>query len=437
MNSTQATERRQGANSIAEDLERKIRAGQIAEGDRLPSIRGLAEELDLSPATVAAAYQRLRSRGLVVATKRGTVVAPKPELPVRSSASTQSVGRDVSDGNPDLRLLPDLGQLDPTAVPIQYGESQNVKALVDLGREMFEIDGVPASHLAIVGGSHDAVERALAAHLLPGDSVAVEDPGYAGTHDLVRAMGLVGYPIPIDDEGLRPESLNQALARGVSAVVLTNRAQNPTGAALSETRARQLATILDRYPEVLVIEDDHAGPVCGAPFFTTVTEDRHRWIVVRSFGKYLSPDLRVAVMVGDSLTVHRVQSKQLVGTGWVSQMLQHLVVRGLSDPRCIAALEAAEESYRQRRERLLQELSSRGVSASAPSGFNVWIPVERETEVWGRLRDAGWVAAPGEAFRIESGPAIRVTISQLDLEDLAPLADDLVRAVSGRSAPTA
>lgn len=437
MNSTQTPSLRQGANSIAEDMERRIRGGLMEEGERLPSIRSLAEELGLSPATVAAAYQRLRNRGLVVATRRGTVVAPKPELPVRSAVSGKAIGRDVSDGNPDLRLLPDLGRLDPTAEPIQYGESQNLTALVELGREMFESDGVPAEHIAVVGGSHDGVERALAAHLLPGDRVGVEDPGYAGSHDLVRAMGLVGYPVLVDDEGPIPGDMERALIDGLAAVVLTNRAQNPTGAALSENRARELALVFDRYPEVLVIEDDHAGPVCGAPFRTTVTEERNRWIVVRSFGKYLAPDLRVALMVGDGLTLRRVQSKQLVGTGWVSQMLQRLVVRGLSDVECVAALEAAERSYRERRERLLDELRERGVPASAPSGFNVWIPVDRETEVWGRLRDAGWVVAPGEAFRIESDPAIRVTISSLDLEDMSPLAEDIARAVSERTNPGA
>lgn len=435
MNSTQSPNSRQGANSIAEDLERRIREGELDEGERLPSIRGLAEELDVSPATVSAAYGRLRSRGLIVASRRGTVVAPTPELPVRSSAPSEDVsGRDVSDGNPDPRLLPDLGSIDMgDGAPLLYGATQDLEELTDVGRRLFEEDSVPADNLAIVGGSHDGVERALSAHLLPGDRVAVEDPGYSGTHDLVRAMGLVMQPVSIDDRGMRPSSLESVLSGGVSAVILTNRAQNAMGSAMDSERAAELSDLVDSHPDCLVIEDDHAGPVSGAPFHTTIGSVRARWIVVRSFGKYLAPDLRVGVMAGDALTVSRVRSKQLVGTGWVSRLLQRLVVRGLTDEGCIAMLHRAEGSYTERRNALREALSSHGIEISAASGFNVWVPVEKETEAWGSLLRSGWVVAPGEDFRIESPPGIRITVSSLEVGDMEELAAAVAAAITSRT----
>ena len=114
-----------------------------------------------------------------------------------------------------------------------------------------------------MGGALDAIERVLQAHLRPGDRVAVEDPGYPGVLDLVAALGLVPEPVPLDDAGVRPEGLQRALRAGARACVLTPRAQNPTGAAFDEKRVRALRQVLDAHPDVLVIEDDHAGPGGG------------------------------------------------------------------------------------------------------------------------------------------------------------------------------
>jgi DNA-binding transcriptional MocR family regulator len=425
---------RQGANSIAEDLERRIRAGELGPGDRLPAIRGLAGDLGVSPATVSAAYGRLRARGLIVASRRGTVVAPMPELISSATRAEPVPGRDLSDGNPDPRLLPNLGSISVADEHVMYVEGRELGDLVEVTRRDFEHDGVPAADIAIVGGSHDGVERALSTRLLPGDCVAVEDPGFPWTRDLVRAMGLVMTPVPIDSQGMLPAGLQAALSGsgGAAAVVLTNRAQNPTGAALTPERSGELARILDRHPEVMVIEDDHAGPVCGAPFATTATPGRESWVVVRSFGKYLAPDLRVASMAGDPLTIARVKARLAVGTGWVSTMLQRLVVRGLRDPECRAMLEKARESYTERRERMCAALKAHGVVVDAPSGFHVWVPVERETEAWSHLAQSGWTVAAGEAFRLDSPPGLRITLSSLEPEEIEPLAVAIATAV-GRS----
>jgi DNA-binding transcriptional MocR family regulator len=95
-----------------------------------------------------------------------------------------------------------------------------------------------------------------------------------------------------------------------------------------------------------------------------------------------------------------------------------------------ASVAAAEAAYAERRARLIAELADRGIAASAPSGLNVWIPVEREAPVIEGLLAAGWSVGPGELFRLESQPGIRVTISCLDPDDAPRLADDLAKVLS-------
>ena len=67
--------------------------------------------------------------------------------------------------------------------------------------------------------------------------VAIEDPAWANLIDLVAALGLDPVPIEVDGEGPTAEGLRRALGSAVAAVVVTNRAQNPTGAALTGARS--------------------------------------------------------------------------------------------------------------------------------------------------------------------------------------------------------
>jgi DNA-binding transcriptional MocR family regulator len=148
--------------------------------------------------------------------------------------------------------------------------------------------------------------------------------------------------------------------------------------------------------------------------------------------KWLGPDLRLAVLTGDPGTVARVQGRQLVGTGWVSHLLQGLAVAMWSAPDAAGLLERGRRTYRERREALSGALAARGVEAHGRSGMNLWVPVADEGAVTRRLLEAGWAVLPGERFRLRSRPAIRVTVSALDVADAAALAGDLEAAMAPR-----
>ncbi|MGA8810114.1 MAG: aminotransferase class I/II-fold pyridoxal phosphate-dependent enzyme, partial [Thermoanaerobaculia bacterium] len=303
----------------------------------------------------------------------------------------------------------------------------NDPELITLARKQFKDDGVPAGSIAVVSGALDGMERVLREHLRPGDRVLVEDPCFTGVADLLHALALVPAPVAADDEGLLPAALQRAPS--AVAIIVTPRAQNPTGAAFSERRGRQLRTLLKQQPELLIVEDDHAGPVSGAPYVTLIDGARERWAVVRSVSKSLGPDLRVAITAGDARTIARVEGRQTLGIRWVSHILQRLVVALWRDKSVHKQLARAERTYTQRRNALIDALRDLNIAAHGASGLNVWIPLPEESAVIQSLFQRGWAVAAGERYRIKTPPAIRVTIASLDEQDAHTFANDLAEVL--------
>lgn len=431
-----------GADSIAASIEEAIAAGSLAPGDALPTVRELAGQLGVNANTAAAAYRLLRQRGAVeTAGRRGTRVRHRPATTPRSLLALDIPAgvRDLSTGNPDPALLPLAGATLPDRVagrPVLYGEPAMSAALAEFARAALSADGVPADHLAVTSGALDGIERVLTAHLRPGDRVAVEDPGWANLLDLLAALGVSAEPVQVDDCGPLPAELARALDRGVRGVIITNRAQNPTGAALSADRADDLRRLLaHRAGDLLLVEDDHCAGISGAPLHTLAGVTRH-WAFVRSASKAYGPDLRVAVLAGDQRTVDRVHGRLRLGPGWVSHLLQDLAVSLWSDPAAARRVATAERQYADTRRRLSAALAERDVDAHACSGLNVWIPVPDETVAITRLLREGWAAAPGTRYRIGTPPGIRVTIADLTADEINPLAEAIAQALHSAGRPS-
>ncbi|BET51444.1 aminotransferase class I/II-fold pyridoxal phosphate-dependent enzyme [Kitasatospora aureofaciens] len=404
-------------------------------------MRELAQRLGVNPNTVAAAYRTLRERGVIeTAGRRGSRVRAKPATTGREFIRVEVPAgvRDVSDGNPDPALLPALGPVFAAAAgqgdrePVLYGHAPVDPELARVARAELDADGVPDGPVAVTSGSLDAMERVLAAHLKAGDAVAVEDPGWGSLLDLVPALGLRTVPVGVDDQGPLPEDVRRVLAAGARALVVTDRAQNPTGAAVGPARARALRSVLRDHPGTLLIEDDHGHGIVDLPLHPLAGTTRS-WAFVRSAAKACGPDLRLAVLTGDPVTLDRVRGRQRLGPGWVSRITQRAVARlwadGAVDGRAVAGV------YGRRRDALLGALAEHGVTGQGRSGMNVWIPVPDETGAVARLLHAGWAVAPGARFRLAAPPGIRITVSTLGEEDTGPLAAAVAAAVGPGAGP--
>ncbi|GGD62556.1 aminotransferase class I/II-fold pyridoxal phosphate-dependent enzyme [Microbacterium murale] len=421
------------SSAIAKAFSAAIASGELAVGTALPSIRSLSEEIGVSPGTVALAFRLLRERGVITSAHgKRSRVAERPPIPRPFRLPLPDDVRDLSTSSPDPALLPDVGSfLSPDLyAPRLYNTPALDDALVPIMSAQFAADGIDGQ-LTVVNGALDGMERILATHLRPGDAVIVEDPQWVSSLSLFRVLGLTVVPVPVDDEGMIPSALAEALgSRRSAALILTPRAQNPYGSALSPERAERLRAVIAKTPELIVIEDDHASLIAGAPASTLAT-GRQKWAVIRSMSKALGPDLRIAVMSSDAETADRVEGRLLLGPGWVSHLTQRLVAAVLSDEQAVAQIATAERVYTERRSAFAGALADRGIPSVGRSGMNVLIPVAEESTLAGFLLTRGWAVRTGEPFRLHTPPFIRVTTAALKPEDGVRLADDLRFALGG------
>ncbi|MBE8718099.1 MocR-like B6 salvage transcription factor PtsJ [Cellvibrio polysaccharolyticus] len=423
------------AADIFESIRALVQNGQLPPGAALPTVRDLALQLTVNRNTVAAAYQRLVTAGIAVTRGRhGTFIRERQAPGEQEGSPFDSPLTDVASGNPAPDLLPDpLQYLNREAYSTRlYGEAVINPELEALAIDWFREDCANPYEVNITHGAVDAIERLLITHLVTGDKVAIEDPCFLGSINTLRLKGFQILPVAVDERGMRPEALAQALAEGARAVICTPRAHNPTGCSVDAARAKVLKKLLAQHPNLLIIEDDHFALLANTPCHSLVSPTNRCWAMVRSVSKCYGPDLRIAFVASDPETSQRLRMRLASGTTWVSHILQNIVFNLLRSKDVKKIVAAARNSYTEKRTRLIHALEKKGIAVqSQADGLNVWVSLTASTaSVTERMAQCGWLVRNGEGFYVSnSQPALRLTIATLSLSQIENLADDLLQCL--------
>ncbi|MDQ1289243.1 MAG: 2-aminoadipate transaminase [Actinomycetota bacterium] len=195
------------------------------------------------------------------------------------------------------RVVAGLLATDP-GLALQYGPTEGHEPLrawiaayesLRCGRE------VALDQVLVTAGSQQALDLVARTLCSPGDTIVVEEPGYLGALQVLRAAGIRLVPVPVDADGLDVENLAVRLAAGLRPVAVhtVTSFQNPSGTTLREPRRRMLAALADRYGFV-VVEDDPYAELCfdGRPR-PPVRSFGDRVVTLGSFSKTVAPGLRV------------------------------------------------------------------------------------------------------------------------------------------------
>nr|WP_309502223.1 PLP-dependent aminotransferase family protein [uncultured Roseovarius sp.] len=284
-----------------------IRSGRLTPGTRMPPVRELAWKLGITPGTVARAYKLATDEGLVeAAVGRGTFVTGAPQPVV---APPEPLINFTQSGLLDFRAarVPEVGQSRAIrAVLQQLGQMQDAPYLdyptsqTDLAARQQVVGWIGQDRAGrltpddiVLGlGAQNTVMMVLQACLHgPSPVVLTESLAYPGVRHAARLLRAQLIGVEIDEEGLRPDRLEEALRRhGGQVLLLSPHAHSPTTARMGLERRQRIADIAERY-QLQIIEDDcHVINRPDMPSFRAICPERG-WFV-SSLTKSVSAALR-------------------------------------------------------------------------------------------------------------------------------------------------
>lgn len=389
-------------------------------GDKLPSLRSLANKLNLSVPTVQQAYQELERIGEVEARpKSGYYLkaesiefnrpkrierAPKPVQVKRQSLIEQVYDAIHQPGN-----LP-LGIANPVAAypsdkalarimrkvmshegakAIAYGPMDGHPALkrqlsvryLDFGLQLSPDD------MVITNGAQEALAIALQCVAKPGDIIAVESPCYFGILELIESLGMMAYEIPLcPDDGLWLDDLAQSLHdHPIQACIFSTSITNPMGSYMPDERRRQLVELLEEQ-QIPLIEDD----VYGDLYFTNKRGTPAQYyskkglvITCASFSKTAAPSYRVGWLITSKYIekARRLKRALSCSTPLINQKtLSEFIASGEYD-RAMKHLRQTLLCNRDRMIALIQQHFPENIRVSEPQGGAVlWVELPKHCD---------------------------------------------------------
>jgi GntR family transcriptional regulator/MocR family aminotransferase len=327
------------AVQLAEELRAAAGDGRLRVGDRLPSTRALAIQLNVSRTVTAAAYEQLHAEGWIAGRHgSGTYVTTAPPGSIRPRPTRSRSGAaagaevDLTPGSPWAggidraawrRAWRAAADVPPLPRPERAGLPAYRAAVAEhllrhrglrVRGELEELREQGAGEAVVAtAGTSAAVAELAAAVLKPGDTVAVEEPGYQRAVGALRAAGIRIVPAPVDADGLFIDSIPAS----VRAVYCSPAHQYPLGGRMSAGRRVALVERARR-EGWLIIEDDYDGElrydVAPLPLLAALAPD----VVVHlgTTSKILTPTLGIGWMVAPPPIVSAVLShRDTAGTG--------------------------------------------------------------------------------------------------------------------------
>jgi 2-aminoadipate transaminase len=317
------------------------------------------------------------------------------EIRALFSVVSRPEGVSLAGGMPAVTALPldvvgsMIGDLvsDMGAQTLQYGSGQGDPRLRERICDVMALEGIvdaSPSEVVVTVGSQQGLDLVTRVFVDPGDVVLAEAPSYVGALGVFQAAQARVRHVQMDDEGLIPEALEEALTAARAAgdrvkfLYPVPNFHNPAGVTLSEPRREAIMAIAERY-DLLIIEDNPYG-LLGfehGPMRALRARNEDRVIYLGSFSKTFSPGLRV----GWVLAPLAVREKLVLATE--AQVLcppsltQYAVARYLDTQPWREQIKVFTELYRERRDATLESLTAlmpAGTTWTRPAGgFYVWL----------------------------------------------------------------
>ncbi|MDQ8018867.1 MAG: PLP-dependent aminotransferase family protein [Bordetella sp.] len=426
---------------LADTIERQIADGAYRAGDKLPSLRELAELHRYAKNTVVAAFELLVARGLVEPRRgSGYYVLERAAPPAPAEEERGSLGRAmdivwlmreqlktrpdalaVGDGYPPVEWLADV-RLDRfhhkvvrtgLGALFRYGSRYGYAPLREhIVRKLADIGvGAEPAQVVLTQGANEAMDLVIRYFVPPGGKVLVDDPGYYPLFGKLKVASAEVFGVPRGPDGPDLEALEQLLIVHRPRLFFTQSvAHNPTGSDLSAAKAFKVLQLAQKY-NLLIVEDDPLADF--KPMASTrlaALDQLERTIYIGSFSKSFSAALRVGfIACGADLASDLADLKALLhvsSSEYCERTVDVMLAEGHYQ-RHLTRLRARLEEATAGATRLFDSVGAEIYARNAQSLY-LWaaLPgVEDSMAFAQELLAQNIVLAPGRIFTVDSTPS--------------------------------
>jgi len=358
-----------------------ILGGKLETGARLPAHRDLADKLGIGIGTVTKAYGILERRGLVRTVKgSGTFVA----LSQSRKGPVIDLSRNAPPAAMTERLLArtltaiakrvDSGMFNSYPPPGGHGEHRRLLA------RWFATVGMEADpqRLLLTSGAHHAISVALSVTCGLGGTLFTEMHTYPGVIALARHHGVHLVGVDMDNEGILPEALDQALMASrasAAALYVTPTMQNPTTATMSPTRRKAVVDVCRKH-DIAIIEDDVYNLGSDPEVLPLAMLAPERTYYANSMSKTLNPTLRIGGLVVPAEELAETEGVLQATAIMVSPLSCAVMEQWLLDGTADAVNQAIQDESRRRSKMALSLLGDLALVPRFP-GYHLWMPMPR------------------------------------------------------------
>jgi DNA-binding transcriptional MocR family regulator len=429
----------------------RARVQEMSSGSRFPSTREIAARYRVSPVTVSRALATLSAEGsLKTLPGAGTFVADHGPVGGAKSFDTSWQTVALGDRAIDARALQTYLEVNPRgALSLAGGYLHHslmpIRALSIAAhragrrletweppdsRGIFGLRDWFASHhgtaltagdVIVCNGGQSALSAAVRALVAPGATLLVEAPTYPGALAIARAAGVRIVPVPLDDDGIVPQLLEDAFeTTGSRAVYLQPTHHNPTGIVMAAARRRQVLEVAAR-AGAFVIEDDWArwlGYERTNPPTLMSMDGEGRVVYVSSLTKPASPSLRLGALVARGPAADRLRSIRIVDDLFVNRLTQETALELVGSSGWTRHVVEVCRALHQRRGVLLEALADFAPTLTVPrlprGGMHLWVSLPDGVDdlvVADAAREHGVLVGTGRSFFATEPPSSHLRLS--------------------------
>lgn len=422
---------------IINHIEKLIKENRLKQGDRLPSIRAMAEEFKCNKSTIIRAYQELELSHRIYSIPNGGFY-----LVEKVPSNHDEYGRiDFSEVLPDPKLLPykEFNHCINRAVELykdtlfSYGDTRGLKSLREVLAGYFGEQQVFTSpdNIFVTSGAQQALSI-LAKMSFPNNkkNILVEQPTYGLMQELVKLNGTKLVGIRRDTDGIDLSRLEMIFKdEGIKFFYTIPRLHNPLGTSYPEKIKKGIVHLAEKY-DVYIVEDDYLADLDldSRALPIRYYDVSKRTVYVKSFSKAFMPGIRIgAAVLPGKLTEEFAKHKRYDDLN-TSILAQGALEIYLNSGMYKNHIRKAKLEYRRKMDffrEYVKSLKTTEADAVIPyTGFFVWIRLTggmNSSTLEKRLRDRNVLISPGRNFFIgdnDGENAFRLCISKLTREQV-------------------